>query len=75
MIPGSWLIASVCIDLMKQSSFAIDPVWGISSLTQAPSWLLGYREKRKIEGATGKRFCPLVIVVRRWPCLIDSGRS
>ncbi len=50
---GSWLIASVCIDLMKQSSSAIFAVCGSSSLTHAPdcpccaNW--------KSDGAIGKR--------------------
>ena len=35
---GSWLICSVCIDLMKHSSSAIFAVCGISSLTHAPDW-------------------------------------
>ena len=34
---GSWLIASVCMERTKQSSRAMPPVWGISSLIQAPS--------------------------------------
>src|SRR6267154_240578 len=33
---GSWLIASVCIDLTKQSSSTTFAVCGINSLTQAP---------------------------------------
>ena len=35
---GSWLIASVCIDLMKQSSSATLAVNGNSSETAAPLW-------------------------------------
>ena len=27
------------------------------------------------EGAIGKRFCPLVMVVSRWPMRTESGRS
>ena len=36
VIAGSWLIASVCIDLTKHSSSATLAVCGSSSLTQAP---------------------------------------
>ena len=35
-----------------------------------PTWLNLY-----FDGATGKRFCPEVIVVRRWPMRMESGRS
>ena len=52
VIAGSWLIASVCIVLMKHNSSAIPAMWGISSLTQAP--LLPCRSKRYMEGATGR---------------------
>ena len=38
VMAGSWLIASVCIDLMKQSSSATLAVCGSSSLTDAPLW-------------------------------------
>ena len=33
---GSWLMASVCIDLMMHKSSTTRAVWGISSLTHAP---------------------------------------
>ena len=49
---GSWLIASVCIDLMKHSSSAMPAVCGSSSLTQAADWPC--RAKRYRDGATGK---------------------
>ena len=42
---GSWLIASVCIDLMKQRSSATRAVCGSKSLTVAPLWPC--RAKRK----------------------------
>ena len=38
VMAGSWLIASVYIDRMKQSSSTIPAVWGSSSLTHAPLW-------------------------------------
>ena len=41
VIPGSWLNASVCIDVTKQIRFAMRAVCGISSLIQAPSSLFG----------------------------------
>ena len=48
-------------------------VYGSSSETHAPD--LPYCANLKIEGAIGKRLCPLVMVVSRWPCRMDSGRS
>jgi hypothetical protein len=63
VIAGSWLIASVCIVLMKVSSSTIRAVWGNSSLTQAPE--LPCRAKRNIDGAMGKRSCVAVIPVSR----------
>ncbi len=48
-------------------------VWGSNSLTQAP--LLPCWANLKTDGAMGKRVWPEVIVVRRWPCRMDSGRS
>ena len=48
-------------------------MFGRSSLNHmplSPCWA-----KVKSEGATGKFFWPLVIVVSRWPWRIDSGRS
>ena len=36
VMPGEWLIASVCIDLMKQISSATAPMPGSNSLSQAP---------------------------------------
>jgi len=38
-MPGSWLIAEVCIELTKQISFAIAPVCGSSSDSMTPSSL------------------------------------
>ena len=62
-MPGSWLIASVCIDLTKHRSSTMFAVWGMSSLTHArdsPCWA-----NRNIDGTTGKRCCAAVIVVSR----------
>ena len=73
VMPGSWLIASVCIDLMNVSSSTIFAVWGMRSLTQVPvapccwNW--------NIDGTRGKRSCPAVMVVTRWSPRTDGGRS
>ena len=70
---GSWLIASVCIERMIARSSTIFAVCGSNSLTQAP--LLPCCANLKTDGAIGKRVWPEVIVVSRWPCRMDSGRS
>ena len=70
---GSWLIASVCIDLMKHSSSTTRAVCGRSSLTQAPDWPC--LAKRNRLGATGKLACVEVMPVSRWPFRIESGSS
>src|SRR5262245_7756010 len=70
---GSWLIASVAAVLTRASSSTILAVHGSNSLTQTPPlpcWLNLY-----FDGAIGKRFWPLVMVVRRWPLTTDGGRS
>ena len=48
---GAWLIASVCSDLTKHRSSAIDAVCGRKSQTHAPLW--PWRAKRVIGGSTG----------------------
>ena len=53
VIAGSWLIASVCSDLMKHSSSATRAVCGSSSLIHAPVWPCCVN--LNIEAATGKR--------------------
>src|SRR5258708_11207216 len=70
---GSWLIASVQTLLMTASSSTILDVHGSSSLTQRP--LLPCWANLYFDGATGRRPCPLVIVVSLWPLMIDAGRS
>ena len=70
---GSWLICSVCIDLMKHRSSTIFAVCGSSSLTHAPDWPCC--ANLKIDGATGKLVCAAVMPVSRWPLRIESGRS
>ena len=73
VIAGSWLIASVNIERIMHQRSAWRAMLGIRSLNHiplSPCWAKG-----KIEGATGKLFWPLVIVVSRWPWRIDSGRS
>ena len=73
VMPGSWLMASVCIDLMKVSSSTIFAVCGIRSLTQAPEAPCCRNGKR--DGTSGKRSCAAVIVVTRWSPRTDGGRS
>ena len=71
--PGSWLIASVCMVLMKHSSSAILAVWGISSLIHAPDCPCCLNSN--VDGTTGKPAWLAVIGVRRCPCRTESGRS
>ena len=73
VIAGSWLIASVCIDLTKHSSSAIFAVCGSSSLTQAPD--LPCCANWNIDGASGKLVCVAVMPVSRWPLRTESGSS
>ena len=73
LMAGSWLIASVFMLRMKHISSTMLAVRGRSSDTYIP--LLPCRLNLYIEGAIGNRFCPDVIVVRRWPLRTDSGRS
>ncbi len=72
VIAGSWLIASVCIERMIVMSSTIPAVCGKSSLSHAPLWPCW--ANLKIDGATGKFFCPEVIVVIRWPIRTESGQ-
>ena len=50
VIAGSWLIASVCIDLMTQMSSTIFAVCGSSSLTHVPDLAV----LRELEHATAR---------------------
>ena len=52
VMPGSWLIASVCIVLMKQSSSATLAVCGINSLIHAPD--SPCRANLNLDGTMGK---------------------
>ena len=72
VMPGEWLIASVCIDLMKQISSAAAPMPGSSSLSQAP--LCPCRLNLNSVGWIAS-FCLAVIVVSRWPIRTDGGSS
>ena len=72
-MPGSWLIASVCIDLMKHNSSTMPAVCGIRSLTHvcdSPCCRNG-----NFDGTRGKRSCAAVMVVTRWLPRTDGGRS
>ena len=71
---GSWLIASVCIDLMKQSSSATLAVCGSSSLTVGPA-LAVPREPEPARPRPGSSSCREVMPVSRWPFRIESGSS
>jgi hypothetical protein len=57
---------------MKQRSSTMRAVLGNSSQTHIPH--LPWRAKRYLDGATGKRAWPLVMVVSRWPMRMLSGR-
>ena len=65
LMAGSWLIASVCIDLTKQSLSAIAAVCGSSSDTVAPD--SPWRAKRNTEPARGMLACCALMPVSRWP--------
>ena len=66
-------MASVQAVLIREISSTILAVQGKSSLTHIPD--LPWRANLYFEGAIGNRDWPLVIVVRRWPWRIESGRS
>ena len=70
---GSWLMASVFIDLMKHRSSTTLAVEGINSLTQAPD--PPYWPNLKTDGATGRLSCVAVIPVRRCPMRTEPGSS
>ena len=59
VIAGSWLIASVFIDLMTVRSSTIFAVCGSSSLTHVPD-LPVLRERERSSCATGSDDCPIV---------------
>ena len=73
VMAGSWLIASVWIDLTMQISSAIFAVCGSSSLIHAPD--SPYCLNLNIELTTGKAGWVEVIEVRRCPLRIDPGKS
>jgi len=66
-------MASVQTVLIREISSTILAVQSKSSLTHIPD--LPWRANLYFEGAIGNRDWPLVIVVRRWPWRIESGRS
>ena len=70
---GSWLIALVCTVLHQRDVVDDLRVCGSSSLTHVPHWPCW--ANLNIDGATGNRAWPLVIVVMRWPLRTESGRS
>ncbi len=70
---GSWLMASVYIERMKQTSSATCGRYFHSSLNHMPH--LPWRANLYLEGAMGKRAWPEVMVVRRWPIRTLLGKS
>src|SRR5262245_10643924 len=71
---GSWLMASVCMERMNAMSSTHFAVNGNNSVfIMMP--LLPAALNFHFDGAMGKRFCPEVIVVKRWTMRIESGRS
>ena len=73
VMAGSWLMASVCMLRMKHMSSTILAVHGSNSETHMP--LLPCCSNLYFDGAIGNRAWPDVIVVRRWPLRIVSGKS
>src|SRR4030095_1939382 len=73
VMAGSWLIASVCSDLMKHRSSTTFAVWGSNSLTHAPHWPC--RANLKIDPASGRDDWLADIVVSRCPMRTDPGNS
>ena len=73
VIAGSWLIASVCIERMMRD--VVDDLRRVRQQLAEPRAALPVLPNLKIDGATGKFFCPEVIVVIRWPIRTESGSS
>ena len=73
VMAGSWLMASVYMDLMKHRSSTTSAACGMSSLTHAPDF--PYCAKLNWDGAIGKRSWAEVMVVRRCPIRTEPGRS
>ena len=65
VMPGSWLMASVCIVRRKRRSSTILAVWGISSLTQNPD--SPYWSNLNVDGTIGKPVWFAVIAVKAVP--------
>jgi|GEM_PF-6950735 len=63
VMPGSWLIASVCIERITAMSSTILEVYGSRSLIQVP--LLPCWAKLPIEPNSGNDFCRAVMPVTR----------
>jgi hypothetical protein len=67
-------MASVCSERIQQMSSAFFAKFGSSSvfiiMPHCPAAL-----NWNFDGAMGNLACPLVIVVRRWPLRMLSGRS
>ena len=70
-MPGSWLIASVCIERMTQSSSAKRPVWLMMSLYSMPLW--PYLLKSTNEPASESVAWYPLMPVRRCPWRTESG--
>ena len=73
VMAGSWLIASVCMLRIKHMSSTIFAVLGSSSVIHIPDW--PYWANLYLLGAIGNLFWPEVIVVKRCPLRMLSGRS
>jgi hypothetical protein len=68
------LIASVCNERIQQMSSAFLARFGSNCVfIIMPQWPAALNWN--LDGAMGKRACPLVIVVSRWPLRMLSGRS
>ncbi len=73
VVAGSWLIASVFIDLMTAMSSTIFATLGINSLTHRPHWPCW--ANLNIGAAQGNDFWPDVMPVMRCPPRTLSGSS
>ena len=66
VMAGSWLIASVCMERMKQMSSAHLPRLG-QQFGVHPHAALAVLRELELRGRDGEAAWPLVMVVRRWP--------
>ena len=71
---GSWLIASVCSERMKQMSSAFLREVRQQARRSSTCRTCPAGRSLNFDGAIGKRAWPLVMVVRRWPLRMLVGQ-